>query len=242
MEVILQTESPDTEALGSGGPEAGMARYLREVERCRLLSRSEEKILLDRVHRRDREALNVLVTHNLKWVVRVSREYRDRGLSMPDLIAEGNLALIRAALACASDQTCRFTDYAVWRIRRSLERALAAQTRFRSAAAPPAGGPAAAAPDSRAGPAPEFPLSPELRRALEDLREPARTVLRLCFGLGSPRAMSLEDISRLLGMDLVRVRRLKELALCRLQRGFPGARGMGFSGAPGKLSAGAGVR
>lgn len=207
-----------------------MARYLREVGRCRLLSRTEEKILLERISQGDRAALNSLVTANLKWVVAVSGEYRERGLPMTDLIAEGNLGLIRAAMSFDPDHAFRFTAYAIWWIRQSLERALAEMSRFQGLEpAAEAGAEAAADARSEAGndPGNDLPgvpdsrLSPVLRRALEEVREPGKTVIKLFFGVDTRRPMSLEEIGHLLGTAPARTQQLKDMALRRLQKAIP---------------------
>lgn len=196
--------------------ETGLARYLREVARCRLLGRGEEKRLLERARRGDRKALHDLVTANLKWVVAVSAEYSDRGLPLPDLIAEGNLGLIRAAVSFDPNQASRFTAYALWWIRQGLERALAEPSRRREDGERK--GPVPAAPgDASRGAAPNPPLSDEVRRALEGVREPGRTVIKLFFGFDARQPLSLEQIALLLGIHPLRARQLKELALRRLQ-------------------------
>lgn len=217
MDVVVETDSETCGYLDSG-----MARYLREVGRSRLLSRREEKSLLQRARHGDRQALNELVTGNLKWVVTVSAEYADRGLPMPDLIAEGNLGLIRAAVSFDPDQAFRFTAYAIWWIRRGLEKALADQARRLEQ-------PGIVEEGERKGPVPAAPgtaprgaaldprLSPEVRQALEGVREPGRTILKLCFGLDARRPLSVEEIARFLGLDPGRIRGLKERALRRLQ-------------------------
>jgi RNA polymerase primary sigma factor len=199
--------------------EDGLVRYLREVERSRLLTRSEEKVLLERARAGDRQALNDVVTANLKWVVAVSGEFRDRGLPMSDLIAEGNLGLIRAALNFDPSQGFRFSGFAIWWIRQGLEKALTEQVRFPY----PSPGPTGPRMTSWAG-----RLSPEIRQALGSLAEPGRTVLKLFFGLGTPDPMPLEAISRVLGIDLERAEQLKEQALRQLQKTLPEAKASGY--------------
>jgi RNA polymerase sigma factor (sigma-70 family) len=232
MEVPLNPGN-DSEG-GSPSPhEDGLVRYLREVERTRLLTRSEERTLLDRSRAGDRRALNELVTHNLKWVVAVSAEFKDRGLPMSDLIAEGNLGLIRAALSFDPSHGFRFSGFAIWWIRQALEKAL------RFGRPPPVSEPPnptspsalpASLPLQPAGPEPPglgsnspwaSRLSPEIRRTLGALTEPGRTVLKLFFGLDTPKPMSLEAISRVLGVDPGRAGQIRDQALRQLQKAVP---------------------
>jgi RNA polymerase sigma factor (sigma-70 family) len=215
MDAILE---PETETVDY--QETGLARYLKEVGRCRLLNRSEERRLLERARRGDRKALDHLVTANLKWVVAVSAEYADRGLPMPDLIAEGNLGLIRAAVSFDPNQAFRFTAYALWWIRQALERALS-----RNGEDGERKGPVPAAPGAASrGAAPNPHLSTEVRQALEGVREPGRTVIKLFFGFDARRPLSLEQIAHLLGIPPARARQLKDLALRRLHDALPAPR------------------
>ena len=96
-----------------------LSAYLREVGRTRALARAEEKVLLDRMGRGDRAARNLLITSHLKLVVSVCLGYRGHGLPFADLIAEGNLGLIRAARSFDSVQG-RFAPYAEWWIRHAI--------------------------------------------------------------------------------------------------------------------------
>lgn len=203
----------------------GLILYLREVEKIRLLSHGEEKELLERIQAGDRRALHALIAANLKWVVAVSAEFRDRGIPMSDLIAEGNLRLIRAASNFDPSRGLRFTGFAIWRIRQGLEKAIPLY-------AQPLDAPAGLAPQSlnrldtwvaR--------LSPEIRRAIGALAEPGRTVLKLFFGLDTSKPMTLESISRMLGVDLDRAVQLKDRALRELKETLPDYRRNGYRGA-----------
>lgn len=217
MDAILEPETGTVDT-----QESGLARYLRKVERSRMLKRSEEKRLLERARRGDRQALNEFVTANLKLVVAVSAEYADRGLSMPDLIAEGNLGLIRAAISFDPEHDFRFSAYATWWIRQGLEGALAKQ--IRGGEEVEVKGPETAAPGAPRGSALDSPLSLAVRRALEDMREPGRTVVKLYFGIDARQPLSLEQIAQLLRIHPGRVRQLKDLTLRRLQGAIPAPR------------------
>lgn len=107
-----------------------LSAYLKEIGRTRILTRSEERALFDRIGRGDKSAYHELITANLKFVVSVCRQFQNQGLPMTDLISEGNLGLIRAAQCFDGSHSCRFISYAVWWIRQRILRALAEQSRF----------------------------------------------------------------------------------------------------------------
>lgn len=107
-----------------------LSAYLKEIGRTRILTRSEERALFDRIGRGDKTAYHELITANLKFVVSVCRQFQNQGLPMTDLISEGNLGLIRAAQCFDGSHSCRFISYAVWWIRQRILRALAEQSRF----------------------------------------------------------------------------------------------------------------
>jgi RNA polymerase sigma factor (sigma-70 family) len=104
--------------------------YLADVRRLKLLSAEEEQALARRVQAGDREAERKLVEHNLRLVVRLARRYLNRGLSLLDLVEEGNLGLMRAAGKFRADRGTRFSTYATWWIRQAIARALANQARI----------------------------------------------------------------------------------------------------------------
>lgn len=116
------------------GPEAGRAAvnrsdYLREISRIPRLSPEEEQALARRVLAGDAEAEQRMIEANLRLVFAVARRYRNRGLPLPDLIAEGNLGLLRAVKTFRPDKDTRFSPYATWWIRQAVVRALANQAR-----------------------------------------------------------------------------------------------------------------
>ncbi len=102
--------------------------YLRDIRKYIPLPREEEGRLLADARRGDRKALNRLITANLRFVVRVAGEYSGRGLPLSDLIAEGNLGLIRATQTFEPDRGYKFITYAVWWIRQAMLSALNRQT------------------------------------------------------------------------------------------------------------------
>ncbi len=103
--------------------------YLSELGKSKLLTADEEKIYGKRVLRGDQEARKVMIESNLRLVVKISRRYLNRGLPLLDLIEEGNLGLIRAVEKFDPDRGFRFSTYATWWIRQTIERAIMNQTR-----------------------------------------------------------------------------------------------------------------
>jgi RNA polymerase primary sigma factor len=105
-------------------------KYLQEIGREELISVSDEVELAQRIRKGDRKALDKLTRANLRFVVSVAKQYQNQGLSLPDLINEGNLGLIRAAQKFDETRGFKFISYAVWWIRQSILQALAEQSRI----------------------------------------------------------------------------------------------------------------
>ncbi|MDE5652053.1 MAG: RNA polymerase sigma factor RpoD/SigA, partial [Muribaculaceae bacterium] len=109
---------------------ASLDKYLQEIGREELISVQEEVELAQRIKKGDRKALEKLTRANLRFVVSVAKQYQNQGLSLPDLINEGNLGLIRAAQKFDETRGFKFISYAVWWIRQSILQALAEQSRI----------------------------------------------------------------------------------------------------------------
>ena len=109
---------------------ASLDKYLQEIGREELISVSEEVELAQRIKKVDQKALDKLIKANLRFVVSVAKQYQNQGLSLPDLINEGNLGLIRAAQKFDETRGFKFISYAVWWIRQSILQALAEQSRI----------------------------------------------------------------------------------------------------------------
>jgi RNA polymerase primary sigma factor len=103
--------------------------YLREIQRTKLLTADEEKELAGRISRGDKAARDKMIESNLRLVVKIAKRYINRGLPFLDLIEEGNMGLIKAVERFKLSKECRFSTYATWWIRQSIERALVNQSR-----------------------------------------------------------------------------------------------------------------
>lgn len=109
---------------------ASLEAYLREIGREELISVDEEVDLAQRIRKGDEAALNKLVRANLRFVVSVAKQYQNQGLSLADLIDEGNIGLVKAAQKFDETRGFKFISYAVWWIRQSILQALAEQSRI----------------------------------------------------------------------------------------------------------------
>lgn len=109
---------------------ASLDKYLQEIGKEELITVEEEVELAQRIKKGDRVALERLTKANLRFVVSVAKQYQNQGLSLPDLINEGNLGLIKAAEKFDETRGFKFISYAVWWIRQSILQALAEQSRI----------------------------------------------------------------------------------------------------------------
>ncbi len=121
LKIIKQVTNRETPSLD---------KYLHEIGKVELISAEEEVELAKRIRNGDKEALNKLIKANLRFVVSVSKQYQNQGLSLPDLINEGNVGLIKAAQRFDETRGFKFISYAVWWIRQSILQALAEQARI----------------------------------------------------------------------------------------------------------------
>lgn len=109
---------------------ASLEKYLQEIGREELVTVEEEVELAQRIRKGDRKALERLTKANLRFVVSVAKQYQNQGLSLPDLINEGNVGLIKAAEKFDETRGFKFISYAVWWIRQSILQAIAEQSRI----------------------------------------------------------------------------------------------------------------
>jgi len=121
LKIIKQVTNRDT---------ASLEKYLQEIGKVELISAEEEVSLAQKIKNGDMKALEKLTKANLRFVVSVSKQYQNQGLSLQDLINEGNLGLIKAAHRFDETRGFKFISYAVWWIRQSIMQALAEQSRI----------------------------------------------------------------------------------------------------------------
>jgi RNA polymerase primary sigma factor len=110
--------------------EGSLDQYLRDISVFPLITREQEVELAKKIRGDDQEALDTLVRSNLRFVVSVAKKYQNQGVSLSDLINEGNLGLIRAAHKFDETKGIKFISYAVWWIRQAILQALAEQSRI----------------------------------------------------------------------------------------------------------------
>jgi RNA polymerase primary sigma factor len=121
LKITKQVTNRDTPSLD---------KYLQEIGRVELISPEDEVILARKIKAGDNEALKKLVKANLRFVVSVAKQYQNQGITLPDLINEGNLGLMKAAQRFDETRGFKFISYAVWWIRQAILQALAEQSRI----------------------------------------------------------------------------------------------------------------
>ncbi|MFA7081754.1 MAG: RNA polymerase sigma factor RpoD/SigA [Bacteroidales bacterium] len=109
---------------------SSLDKFLQDVSKEEMISAEQEVILAQRIKNGDQDALDKLVKANLRFVISVAKQYQNQGLSLPDLINEGNLGLIKAAKRFDETRGFKFISYAVWWIRQAILQALAEQSRI----------------------------------------------------------------------------------------------------------------
>jgi RNA polymerase primary sigma factor len=109
---------------------SSLDKYLHEIGKVEMISAEEEVDLAQRIHNGDLDARDSLINANLRFVVSVSKQYQNKGMSLPDMINEGNLGLIKAAERFDETRGFKFISYAVWWIRQSILQALAEKARI----------------------------------------------------------------------------------------------------------------
>ncbi len=187
--------------------------YVREISSYAPLSDEEEARLSELILSGDAKAKDKLVKANLKFVVSIARQYATESVSMLDLIDEGNIALIKAADKFDAKHGQRFSNYAVWQIRKAMEAACPdAETIMKR--------PDMDTVSKSAGSAEEYEdggLShDEMLEVIGSLPERERLVLKAVYGVGSPQ-MTLAEIGQHYDMKRERVRQIRNRALRRLQ-------------------------
>ena len=205
---------------------ASLDKYLQEIGREDLITVEEEVELAQRIRKGDRVALEKLTRANLRFVVSVAKQYQNQGLSLPDLINEGNLGLIKAAEKFDETRGFKFISYAVWWIRQSILQALAEQSgRHISVDAPFVEGEDNSLLDVLVNDDSPMAdrslvnesLAREIDRALSTLTEREKDIIQMFFGINT-QEMTLEEIGDKFGLTRERVRQIKEKAIRRLRQ------------------------
>lgn len=188
------------------------------------LSDEEERLLGERIAQGDQKALDKLVTANLGFVVSIARQYQDKGLVLDDLVSEGNLALMLAAAKWKPEKGIRFVQYAVWDIRKAIERAIDQQGNIIHDA-PASVGFTNSRVDmvvakTNRNAHDEVDLADagsELTGSLGCLNERERMVITLYYGLGTD-ALTMIEIAEQMGLKRERVRQIRKKAEQKLRK------------------------
>lgn len=201
--------------------------YLDEIGRTPLLTEEQERQLSERALRGDERAINKLVEANLRLVVATARQYQEKGMSIDDLISEGNIGLMKAATKYhpAEGQTMRFASYAVPFIRRQIEKSLTPTLSSSSSLDAPLGikpnmsllsvlaDNSQPATDSRLYNGAQLEA---IERALDCLNERESRVITAYFGINQERA-TMAEIASDMGLKRERVRQIRDRAVRRMK-------------------------
>ena len=213
-------------------------KYLDEIGRETLLSEDEERQLSERIRRGDGRALNKLVEANLRFVVAIARQYQGRGLSMEDLVSEGNLGLMKAAGKYDASRGLRFVNYAVVFIRQQIERSLKIESAEQRVESRGDG-------QTRSVDAPlgtktnvsllsvlvnaDSPMADErvyqanmltaVEKALDSLDERESHVVNAYFGLGQDN-LTMAEIAVDMGLKRERVRQIRDKAVRKMRKAY----------------------
>jgi len=213
-------------------------RYLDEIGREALLSEDEERQLSERIRRGDGRALNKLVEANLRFVVAIARQYQGQGLSMEDLVSEGNLGLMKAAGKYDASRGLRFVNYAVVFIRQQIERSLKIESAEQRVESRSDG-------QTRSVDAPlgtktnvsllsvlvnaDSPMADErvyqanmltaVEKALDSLNERESRVVNAYFGLGQDN-LTMAEIAVDMGLKRERVRQIRDKAVRKMRKAY----------------------
>ena len=211
-------------------------KYLDEIGRESLLTEEQERTLSQRIRQGDERALNRLVEANLRFVVAVARQYQGKGLSMEDLVSEGNIGLMKAAGKYDAGRGLRFVNYAVVFVRQQIERALKAESaeqrvetrrdgQTRSVDAPLGTKTnmslLSVLVDGNAPLADERVYNASVERAvmaaLQSLDERGLKVVNAYFGIGQEN-LTMAEIAQDMGLKRERVRQIRDRAVRRMRK------------------------
>ena len=180
--------------------------YLDEIGAKSLLSEDEERRLAARIHGGDERALNKLIEANLRFVVAIARQYQNKGLSIDDLISEGNIGLMKAARKYDGERGVRFVNYAVVFVRQQIEKALkleSAELRVENMK------------DVRDDNSPA--IADGMEYSLDSLNERELKVVTAYFGIGQER-LTMAEIAEDMNLRRERVRQIRNKAIRRLKK------------------------
>lgn len=201
--------------------ESEIEYYFNSLKHYKKLTRAEEKDLGERIQKGDNNALNTLVEHNLRFVVRVAKGYRESGIPFADLISEGNLGLIHAAEKFDPTKNIKFISYAVWWVRCYINEFIEKQTTN-----------AVISTDNYK----DYQYKDELinenfeenlnnlndrHSTIADLliclKDRERKITQMSFGLNGENEMTLDEISKVTDLSMERVRQIKDTAIMKLK-------------------------
>lgn len=196
--------------------------YFYSLRNYKKLSREEERELAIKIQEGDNNALNKLVEHNLRFVVKVAKGYRDRGVSFADLISEGNLGLIHAAKKFDPNKDIKFVSYAVWWIRCYINDFITEHTINNKEIST----------DSYTNyQYHEDFINEKFEENLNNLndrnstiadliiclKDRERDIIQMSFGLNGEKEMTLDEISKVTDLSMERVRQIKDTAIMKLK-------------------------
>lgn len=215
--------------------------YWQDIRNIPTISEEEEKKLAEQIKAGNERAIDKLVTANLRFVVSIARQYADKGVSMDDLISEGNIAMMMAARKWDPEKNDKFVNYAVWDVRKAMEQALPEQgtmitlpkkngeamgdiRRFSTDAPMHPGQTNTLGDMLKAGKpmtndeAENNEISYSLLRALRFLNEREKRVIVNFYGLGGVDHMTMAEIGEKTGLKRERVRQIRKTAERKMRR------------------------
>ena len=226
--------------------DSALNRYLDEIGHGSLLSDEEERLLSGQIHNGDKAALGRLVEANLKFVVAIARKYKGNGLSMEDLVSEGNVGLMKAASKFDGEKGVRFVKFAVTYVRREIEKAIANYAGIYPVPKDPTGEPllrqqsralsvdapmgwrsnmsllsVLVNPDATMADVRVHSESDEeaVEKALLSLDEREKQVVNAYFGISQERE-TMAEIAEDMGLKRERVRQIRDKAVRKLRRAY----------------------
>ena len=195
--------------------------YFNSLKKYRKLSNEEERDLGLRIQNGDKQALNILVEHNLRFVVNIAKGYRERGVPFADLISEGNLGLIHAANKFDPNKNIRFISYAVWWIRCYINDFIEEQMTNSEVSTD----------EYENYQYHEDFIIENFEENLNNLndrnstiadlliclKDRERRIIQMSFGLNGEKEMTLDEISKVTDLSMERVRQIKDDAIMKLK-------------------------